>query len=53
MVEGLFKEIAKYSVASVKRIYGVWTGPQLGGWKKVLLDHSIQPIRQFAYTKGP
>jgi uncharacterized LabA/DUF88 family protein len=48
----LLAEIAKYGVASVKRIYGEWTGPQLGGWKKVLLDHSIQPIQQFAYTKG-
>ncbi|MGX5217188.1 NYN domain-containing protein [Pseudomonas segetis] len=52
IVEGLFEEIAKYGIASVKRIYGDWTGPQLGGWKKVLLDHSIQPIQQFAYTKG-
>lgn len=52
IVEGLFEEIAKYGVASVKRIYGDWTGPQLGSWKKVLLDHSIQPIQQFAYTKG-
>lgn len=52
IVEGLFEEIAKYGVASVKRIYGDWTGPQLGGWKTVLLDHSIQPIQQFAYTKG-
>lgn len=52
IVEGLFEEIAKYGVASVKRIYGDWTRPQLGGWKKVLLDHSIQPIQQFAYTKG-
>ena len=52
IVEGFFEEIAKYGVASVKRIYGDWTGPQLGGWKKVLLDHSIQPIQQFAYTKG-
>ncbi len=52
IVEGLFEEIAKHGVASVKRIYGDWTGPQLGGWKKVLLDHSIQPIQQFAYTKG-
>lgn len=52
IVEGLFEEIAKYGVANVKRIYGDWTGPQLGGWKKVLLDHSIQPIQQFAYTKG-
>ncbi|MEJ8866073.1 NYN domain-containing protein [Pseudomonas jessenii] len=52
IAEGLFEEIAKYGVANVKRIYGDWTGPQLGGWKKVLLDHSIQPIQQFAYTKG-
>ena len=52
IVEGLFEEIAKYGVASVKRIYGDWTGPQLGGWKKVLLEHSIQPMQQFAYTTG-
>lgn len=52
IVEGLLEEIAKYGVASVKRIYGDWTGPQLGGWKKILLDYSIQPIQQFAYTKG-
>ena len=52
IIEGLFEEIAKYGVASVKRIYGDWTGPQLGSWKKVLLDHSIQPIQQFAYTRG-
>ncbi len=52
IVEGLFEEIAKYGVASVKRIYGDWTLPNLGGWKKVLLDHSIQPMQQFAYTKG-
>lgn len=52
IVEGLFEEIAKYGVASVRRIYGDWTGPQLGKWKQVLLDHSIQPMQQFAYTKG-
>ncbi|CAD5108244.1 NYN domain-containing protein [Zestomonas carbonaria] len=52
IVEGLFEEIAKYGIASVKRIYGDWTQPNLGGWKKVLLDHSIQPMQQFAYTKG-
>ena len=52
IVEGLFEEIAKYGLASVKRIYGDWTLPNLGGWKQVLLDYSIQPIQQFAYTKG-
>ena len=52
IIDGLLAEIAKYGTASVKRIYGDWTGPHLGGWKEVLLQHSIQPMQQFAYTKG-
>ena len=52
ITEGLLTEIAKYGVASVKRIYGDWTTPNLGGWKAVLLEHSIQPIQQFRYTVG-
>lgn len=51
-VVGLLAEIANYGVASVKRAYGDWTTPALKGWKETLLDHSIQPIQQFAYTKG-
>ena len=52
IVDGLLAEVGKYGTASVKRIYGDWTGPQLQGWKKVLLSHSIQPIQQFRYTTG-
>lgn len=52
IVDGLMAEIANYGTASVKRIYGDWTGPGLKGWKEVLLDYSIQPIQQFSYTKG-
>lgn len=52
MIEGLLSEIAKFGVASVKRIYGDWTTPNLGQWKTVLLNHSIQPIQQFRYTTG-
>ena len=52
IVDSLLAEIANYGVASVKRIYGDWTAPGLKGWKEVLLQHSIQPIQQFAYTKG-
>ena len=52
IVEGLLTEIANYGTANVKRIYGDWTGPGLKGWKEVLLEHSIQPMQQFAYTKG-
>ncbi len=52
VVDGLLAEIANYGTASVKRIYGDWTSPRLKGWKEVLLQHSIQPMQQFAYTKG-
>jgi len=52
IVDDLLAEIANYGIASVKRIYGDWTAPGLKGWKEVLLQHSIQPMQQFAYTKG-
>lgn len=52
VVDGLLSEVAKLGVASVKRIYGDWTTPNLNGWKAVLLEHSIQPIQQFRYTTG-
>ena len=45
-------EVAKYGVASVKRIYSDWTTPSLSGWKSVLLEHSIQAQQQFRYTLG-
>lgn len=52
IVSGLLAEIATYGTASVKRIYGDWTKPNLNGWKECLLEHSIQPVQQFAYTTG-
>lgn len=52
IAEGLLAEIAKYGVASVKRIYGDWTQPNLKGWKDVLIRLAIQPIQQFGYTSG-
>jgi uncharacterized LabA/DUF88 family protein len=52
ITEGLLAEIAKYGTAHVKRAYGDWTGTSLKGWKDQLLAQSIQPIQQFAYTKG-
>ena len=52
IIEGLLAEVAKYGTSSVKRIYGDWTSTALRSWKEVLLEHSIQPIQQFGYTKG-
>lgn len=52
IIASLLSEIANFGVASVKRIYGDWTTPGLKGWKEVLLEYSIQPMQQFAYTTG-
>lgn len=51
-VTALLGEVAKYGTATVKRAYGDWTTPQLGGWKSRLNQHAIQPMQQFAYTTG-
>lgn len=52
VIEGLLGEVAKYGVASVKRIYGDFTSPRMTQWKAALLRHSISPAQQFAYTSG-
>lgn len=52
IVDGLIAETAKYGIPTVKRIYGDWTTPSLGGWKDALLRFSITPIQQFGYTVG-
>ncbi len=52
IVDALLAEIAKYGTAHVKRAYGDWTTGTLRGWKDQLLAQSIQPIQQFAYTRG-
>jgi uncharacterized LabA/DUF88 family protein len=48
----LLEEVAKYGTPTIKRAYGDWTTPQLASWKDELLLHAIQPIQQFAYTRG-
>jgi uncharacterized LabA/DUF88 family protein len=52
ILNGLLDEIAKFGIASVKRIYGDWTSSRMSGWKESLLKYSIQPIQQFFYTTG-
>lgn len=48
----LLEEVAKYGTATVKRAYGDWTTQNLVGWKEQLHKLAIQPMQQFAYTKG-
>lgn len=51
-IKEMMEEIAKYGTPTFKRIYGDWTQPNLGGWKRVLLENAITPIQQYGYTKG-
>jgi uncharacterized LabA/DUF88 family protein len=48
----LLAEIAKYGTPTVKRAYGDWTTQNLAPWKDQLLRNAIQPMQQFAYTRG-
>ncbi|QRM35649.1 NYN domain-containing protein [Microvirga sp. VF16] len=48
----LFEEIAKIGEASVRRIYGDFSGQRLKPWADILAQHAIIPQQQFAYTAG-
>jgi uncharacterized LabA/DUF88 family protein len=52
LIREMLEELAGEGTLTVKRAYGDWTTPQLGGWKDHLLAHAISPIQQFAYTTG-
>ncbi|UBQ37416.1 NYN domain-containing protein [Acinetobacter johnsonii] len=51
-IPSVLEEVAKYGIASVKRVYGDWSSDTLKNWREVLLPHAITPVQQFAYTKG-
>jgi hypothetical protein len=48
----IFEEVASFGEASVRRIYGDFASPQLGGWNKVLMEHGLNPQQSPAYTTG-
>ena len=48
----IFKEIATFGDATVRRIYGDFASGNLGAWRKVLQEHALIPHHQPAYTKG-
>ena len=49
-IEPILEEIAKYGIASVKRIYGDWSIEALISWRDKLLPNAITPVQQFAYV---
>jgi len=48
----MMAEVARYGKPTIKRIYGDWTRPEAGGWKRDLLANAITPMQQYSYTTG-
>lgn len=51
-ISSILEEVAKYGIASVKRVYGDWSNPTLKGWYEVALKYGMSPVQQYAYTVG-
>lgn len=48
----ILEEVSKEGTITIRRIYGDWTTTGMSGWKDLLNANAIQPVQQFAYTKG-
>ncbi|HQV74162.1 MAG: NYN domain-containing protein [Flavobacteriales bacterium] len=48
----ILEELSKQGTITIRRIYGDWTTTGMTGWKDLLNSNAIQPVQQFAYTKG-
>jgi len=52
LIEQILVEAGKYGSATIRRVYGDWTTPNMSSWKDMLNIHAFQPIQQFRYTVG-
>lgn len=48
----IIEELSSHGHVVIKRAYGDWSVDSLKNWKTVLNELAIQPVQQFAYTKG-
>lgn len=51
-IEAVLDELANHGVINIRRAYGNWKSQNLRGWEEVLHEFAIQPMQQFAYSKG-
>lgn len=49
-LEGILSELAEKGAINIRRAYGNWKNQP--GWEEKLHPFAIQPVQQFAYTKG-
>jgi uncharacterized LabA/DUF88 family protein len=52
LIEEILVESGKYGNATIRRVCGDWTTPNMSSWKETLNIHAFQPIQQFRYTVG-
>ncbi|MCP9767266.1 NYN domain-containing protein [Lacihabitans sp. LS3-19] len=52
IIKEILEEVSKYGKATIRRIYGDWTTPQMNSWKELINQFSINPIQKFSYTTG-
>lgn len=52
LIKEFIEEVSKYGKATIRRIYGDWTIPQMNSWKEIINQYSINPIQKFSYTTG-
>lgn len=52
LLGAMLEEVSKYGKATIRRIYGDWTLPQMNGWKELINQYSFSPVQKFAYTSG-
>ncbi|HLS11857.1 MAG TPA: NYN domain-containing protein [Flavobacteriaceae bacterium] len=52
LIKEILEEVSRYGKATIRRIYGDWTTPQMNSWKNIINQYSINPIQKFSYTTG-
>ncbi|MFU8826107.1 MAG: NYN domain-containing protein [Brevefilum sp.] len=52
LIEQILVEAGKFGNATIRRVYGDWTTPNMNSWKDTLNIHAFQPIQQFRYSVG-
>jgi uncharacterized LabA/DUF88 family protein len=52
LISEVIKAASQFGTVTIRRAFGDWTTPNLGGWKSQLHKNAIQPVQQFAYCTG-
>ena len=48
----IIDEANKTGKLTYRRVYGDWTTPQIGKWKKACSDYALTPVQQFSAVSG-